>query len=94
MESWLKSVSSATLADLSVVMGSVVYTICNNLSQSQQVYLCDVGQSNKVRHKADNCNEDLSAVSKSARKFIDQRGDEAFHGAELERWRGHVETVT
>lgn len=53
--------------------------------REKNVYLCDVGQSDNVRNKADNCNENLSAVSENLRELINQRSDEAFHSAELER---------
>lgn len=56
----------------------------------EMFYLCDVGQSDNVRNKADNCNEDLSAVPENPREFINQRSDEAFHSAELERLQSHV----
>lgn len=63
-------------------------------TQWWSIYLCDVGQSNDVRNKADNCNEDFSAFSEEMREFINQSSDEAFHSAELRRLQSHVRTVT
>lgn len=57
------------------------------------IHLCDVGQANDVRNKADDCNEDLSTLSKDMGEFINQGSDEAFHSAELERLQNQVETV-
>lgn len=47
-------------------------------------YLCDVGESNDVGYDAHDSNEYLSALPEDVRKFIHQRGDEPFHGAELQ----------
>lgn len=58
------------------------------------IYLCDVGQANYIRNKADDSNEDLSTLSEGPRKFINQRSDEAFHSAELQSWQSHFKTVT
>lgn len=64
-----------------------------NRNSGENLHLCDVGESNNIRHNADNCNENLSAFSEDVREFINERGDEAFHGAELERLQSHVDTV-
>lgn len=58
------------------------------------IHLCDVGQANDVRNKADDCNEDLSTLSKDMGEFINQGSDEAFHSAELEILQNQVETIT
>lgn len=60
--------------------------------RKKRIYLCDVGQSNNVWNKADDCNEDLSSLSENLREFINQRSDEALYSAELERWQTHVKT--
>lgn len=55
-------------------------------------YLCDVGESNDVGNNAHGCNEYLSALSEDVRELIHQRGDESFHGAELETVQSHIKT--
>lgn len=57
--------------------------------KQKDLHLCDVGESNNVRHNADACDEELSAFPEDVREFIDERGDEAFHGAELGRLQSH-----
>lgn len=47
------------------------------------IYLCDVGQANNIRNKADNSDEDFSTLSEDVRKLINQCSDETFHSAEL-----------
>lgn len=64
-----------------------------NTNLAESLHLCDVGESNNIRHNADNCDEDLSAFSEDVREFVDERGDEAFNGAELERLHSHVNTA-
>lgn len=49
----------------------LIYREQRNRKSAESLYLCDVRESNNVRHKADNCDEDLSAFSEDVREFVD-----------------------